>query len=174
MNKRSGRLACSKEEVNQHLHDTFNDPTQDQELGKCKAVVTPPEPTKAFDLREPLLKEVEEVVRKARSRSAPGPSRTSYKVYKHCPKLLHQLWKILKVIWRRGKTAQQWRFAGGVWIPKEEDSKTISQFCIISLLSVEGKIFFFGTVAKRLVEFLKNEYISSPCLNRQFAPPWMT
>lgn len=28
--KRSGRLACSKEEVDQHLHDTFSDPTRDQ------------------------------------------------------------------------------------------------------------------------------------------------
>lgn len=59
MNRHSESLACSKEEVEQHLHDTFSE-----------AVITPPEPTKAFDLREPLLKEVQEVVRKARSRSA--------------------------------------------------------------------------------------------------------
>lgn len=159
--KHSGRLACSKEEVDKHLHDTFSDPTQEQELGQCKAVITPPEPAEAFDLREPLLKEVQKVVRKARSRSAPGPRGTSYKVYKHCPKLLHRLWKILRVIWRRGKTAQQWRFAEGVWIPKEEDSKDISQFRIMSLLSVEGKI-FFSIVAKRLaVFFLKNAYIDT-------------
>ena len=66
---------------------------RDQELGKCDALITPPEPVVAF---EPLLKEVQEVVRKARSRSAPGPSGTSYKVYKYCPKLLHWLWRILK------------------------------------------------------------------------------
>ena len=159
--KRSGHLVCSKEEVDQHLHDTFSDPTRDQELGQCKALIKPPEPAEAFDQREPLLKEVQEVVRKARSRSAPGPSGTSYKVYKHCPKLLHRLWKILRLIWRRGRTAQQWRFAEGVWIPKEEDSKTISQFRIISLLSVEGKI-FFSIVAKRLADFfLKNGYIDT-------------
>lgn len=104
--------------------------------------VRPAEPVMAFDLREPLLKEVQEVVWKARSRSAPGPSGTSYKVYKHCPKLLNWLWKILKVIWRKGIIVQQWWLAGGVWIPKEESSKNISQFRIISLLSIEGKIFF--------------------------------
>lgn len=76
----------------------------------------------ALDLREPLLKEVQDEVRKARSRSAPGPSGTFYKVYKHCPELLHQLWRVFKFIWRRGKTAQQWWFVEGVWIPKEEDS----------------------------------------------------
>lgn len=138
--KRSGRLACTKEEVDQYFQDTFSNPMRDQELGQCKAVITPPEATEAFDLREPLLKEVQEVVQKARSRSAPGPSGTPYKFNKHCPKLLHRLWKMLKVIWRRGKAAQQWRVAEGVWIPKEDDSKNISQFRIILLLSVEGKI----------------------------------
>lgn len=54
----SGRLACSKEEVNQHLRITFSDPGQDHEVGQCKAVVRPPEPAEAFDVREPLVKEV--------------------------------------------------------------------------------------------------------------------
>lgn len=112
--KRSGCLDCSKEEVDKYLHDTFSDPTREQGLGQCKAVIRPPEPAEAFDSREPLLKEVQEVVRKARSRSAPGPSGTSYKVYKHCPMLLLRLWRILRVIWKRGETAQQWRFAEGV------------------------------------------------------------
>ncbi len=87
--KRSGRLACSKEKVNQNLHNTFSDPNKDQDLGQCDAVIKPPEPAVASDLSEPLLKKVQEVVRKVRSRSAPGPSGTSNKVYKHCPKLLH-------------------------------------------------------------------------------------
>ena len=42
----------------------------------------------AFDMSELQLKEVREVIRKARASSAPGPSGTSYKVYKNCPKLL--------------------------------------------------------------------------------------
>ena len=63
---------------------------------------------KAFDLRQPLLKDVRAVVKKVRSRSAPSPglSGTSYKVYKHCPKLLLRLWRIFKDIWKRGKTAE--------------------------------------------------------------------
>ncbi len=101
------------------------------------------------------------MVRKARSRAIQGPSETSYKVYKHCPKLLHRLWKIFMVIWRKGKTAQQWRFVEGVLIPREEDSKEISQFRIITLLSVEGKI-FFSIEAKQLADFfLKNRYIDT-------------
>ena len=90
------------------------------QLGQCDILVDPPPPTKVCDTREPLLKEVQEIVRKARSSSAPGPSGVPYKVYKYCPLLLERLWKILRVIWRRGKVALQWRCAEGVLIPREE------------------------------------------------------
>ncbi|GAA6109066.1 uncharacterized protein LOC109140823 [Tachysurus ichikawai] len=130
--KKGGRLVSSKEEIDQHLSNTFSDPSREQELRQCDAFITPSEPVEAFDLREPLLKE-----------------------------LLQRLWRILKVSWRKGKTLKECQFAEGVWIPKEVDSKTISQFRIISLLSVEGKI-FFSIVAKRLAEFfLKNGYIDT-------------
>lgn len=57
--------------------------------------------------------------------------------------------------------AQQWHFAEGVWIPKEEDSKNIDQFRIISLLSVEGKI-FFSILARLLTDFLSSSsYINT-------------
>ena len=93
----------------------------------------------AFDMSELQLKEVREVIRKARASSAPGLSGTLYKVYKNCPKLLLRLWKILQVFWRR-RIPDQWRVAEGVWIPKEENSTQLDQFCSISLLCVEGKI----------------------------------
>lgn len=65
----------------------------------------------------------------------------------------------MKVIWKRGRAAQLWQFAEGVWIPKEEDSKDIGQFRIISPLSVEGKI-FFSIVDKWLV-LLKKGYMDT-------------
>lgn len=62
------------------------------------------------------------------------------------------------MIWRRRKIAKPWRYAEGVYIPKEERSENIDQFRVISLLSVESKI-FFSIVAKRLSNFLlSNEY----------------
>ena len=65
------------------------------------------------------------------------------------------------MIWRRGKVADQWRRAEGVWIPKEENSKNIEQFRIISLLDIEGKI-FFGIMARRLSKYLlANQYIDT-------------
>lgn len=92
----------------------------------------------------------------------PGPSSVPYKVYKYCPGLLERLWRIIRVIWRRGRVAKQWRHAEDVWIPKEEsDASDITQFHTISLLSVEGKI-FFKILANRLTELLlRNSYIDT-------------
>ncbi|XP_061925310.1 uncharacterized protein LOC133664585 [Entelurus aequoreus] len=159
--KRSGKLASSQEDIDQHLKQTYSDPAREQELGECNNLIDPPEPELQFDMSELQLKEVREVVRRARASSAPGPSGTSYKVYKNCPKLLQRLWKILRVFWRRGRIPEQWRVAEGVWIPKEENSTQLDQFRIISLLCVEAKV-FFSAVSKRLCTYLaKNTYIDT-------------
>ena len=126
--KRSGQLNCPTEELNTYLRDNLSDPERDKELGNLEAVIRPHQPTTKFDLEEPSWKEVREVVKAAHSASAPGPSGVPYGVYKRCPSLLLLLWKIIKVIWQRGRVADQWRFAEGVWIPKEENSKEIEQF----------------------------------------------
>ncbi|KAJ8010015.1 hypothetical protein DPEC_G00070580 [Dallia pectoralis] len=102
--KRSGQLACSQEEIEHHLKETYSDPLREQELGECSTLINPPGPSVQFNMAELQLNEVRVVARKARASSAPRPSGTSYKVYKNCPKLLLRLWKILRVIWRRGRT----------------------------------------------------------------------
>ena len=82
-------------------------------------------------------------------------------MYKQCKEILQILWKILRVIWRRGKIVEQWRFAEGEWIPKEEGLKTLDQFRIISLLNTESKI-FFGLLLRHLSDFiLGNGYIDT-------------
>ncbi|GFO18905.1 polyprotein [Plakobranchus ocellatus] len=51
--------------------------------------------------------------------------------------------------------------AEGVHIPKEQDSRGINQFRPISLLNVEGKI-FFSVMASRLTKYLtENRYINT-------------
>ena len=75
---------------------------------------------------------MQEVVRATRSATAPGPSAVPYIVHKRCIGVLQILWKILRVIWRRGKIVEQWRFAEGVWIPKEEGLKLLDLFRLIS------------------------------------------
>lgn len=89
--KKSGVLICTKDHIDQHLHSTFSDPDREVELGECDILITPQGPTEAFALQEPLFKEVQQVVKKARAGSAPGPSGTTYNNYKWCPRLLRRL-----------------------------------------------------------------------------------
>ncbi len=63
------------------------------------------------------------------------------------------LWKVLRLAWRREVIPQEWSTADGIYIPKEERSKTIGQFQPISLLNVEGKV-FFEVLARRMVDLL--------------------
>lgn len=157
--KRNGHLTCAKAEIDTYLHNTYSDAARDEDLGVCRDLIEPPLPATNFNTKVPSWKEIQTVVKAARNNSAPGPNGVPYLVYKRCPKLLHRLWKILRAIWRRGKVAHQWRSAEGVWVPKEEKSTSIEQFRTISLLNVEGKI-FFSILSQRLSDYLlKNQYI---------------
>merc|ERR1712240_820684 len=64
-----------------------------------------------------------------------------------------------QISWKNQKVSDQWNTADGVYIPKEQDSSSINQFRPISLLNVEGKI-FFSVMASRLSTFLlENNYL---------------
>lgn len=62
------------------IQNAYSDPNRQIQLGQCDILADTPPPIQVFETREPLLKEVQEIMRKARSSSAPGPSRVPYKV----------------------------------------------------------------------------------------------
>jgi hypothetical protein len=159
--ERSGKLESPIDEVESYLHVTHSDPNREVALGDCERIDPAREPETKLDMKEPTLWEVKQVVKKARTGSAPGPNAIPYKVYKMCPLLLKRLWRLLKVVWRKGDVPEAWKEAEGIFTPKEQNSKTINQFRTISLLNVEGKI-FFAILARRLTSFLTdNEYINT-------------
>lgn len=105
------------------------------------------------------MDEVRAVVTKARAGSAPGPSGTTYKIYKCCPLLLKRLSKLLRTLWKKKLEPGLWTLAEGCFVPKELNSTRLNQFREISLLDVEGKI-FWSIIAKRLTTYLLvNEFI---------------
>ena len=121
----------------------------------------PPLPASEFNYAEPTMREMMDILRKARAGSAPGPNGVPYKVNKYCPRLVRRLWKLIKVIWRRGHVPDCWTVSEGIFAPKEQNSTEINQFRTISLLNVEGKI-FMSLLSRRLTSFLlKNEYIDT-------------
>ncbi|XP_052233232.1 uncharacterized protein LOC127846096 [Dreissena polymorpha] len=159
--ERSGTVESSMEDIEQHLRNVNSDPSREVPLGDCSRLESEDLPETHLDTKEPSLSEVQHLVKKARTGSAPGPNGIPFRVYKMCPGVLQKLWSLLKVIWRKGKIPDCWKRAERIFTPKEKDSKDIGQFRTISLLNVEGKI-FFEVLAKRLTMFLTdNNYVDT-------------
>lgn len=158
---KSGKLNCSKEEVEDSVAAVHSDPARNIPLGECPYRLPKSKPNIPFNTSDFTVDEVRAVVGKARAGSAPGPSGTSYKIYKNCPRLVKRLAKLLRTLWKKKKEPRLWTLAEGCFVPKELNSSTLEQFREISLLDVEGKI-FWSIVAKRLTSYLlSNEYIDA-------------
>ena len=157
---KTGKMECTKEELEKHLADTYNDPRREEELEQpTGGLQRPTQPGVSFDLSDLKKKEVDDFIRKARAKSAPGNDGISYKMYKHCPKLRKQLFLLLRQMMRKKDAAKRWFVAEGIYLPKEEEAKEIGQFRTISLLNVDGKV-YFGILAGRVMKFVQaNGYI---------------
>ena len=82
-------------------------------------------------------------------------------VYKKCPKVAKLLWGYLREMWKKNSISDSWREAEGIFIPKEDGAKSVEKFRTISLLNVEGKI-FFALKADRITEFvIENNYVNT-------------
>ncbi|GFO14034.1 polyprotein [Plakobranchus ocellatus] len=103
---------------------------------------------------------VNSVVKKARVKSSPRPNEVLYLLYKRCPNVLRWLHTMLRSAWNNLKISDQWMTAEGVYIPKEKNSNEINKFRPISLLNVEGKI-FFSVMTSRRTKYLCTERGSS-------------
>ncbi|GFN92758.1 reverse transcriptase [Plakobranchus ocellatus] len=157
---KSGTLTVEREELETHLKKTYSDPTREIPLEETTGHVWPAAPGIKFDNKPPSLQEVIAVVNKARAKSAPGPNGVPYLLYKRYPNVLKKLYKILRSAWKNIKISKEW-MAAEVCISKEQDSKEINQFCPLSLLNVEGKI-FFSFMASRLTKYrTENGYINT-------------
>ena len=159
--KKSGELMCSKEEADAYIKGVHSDVNRDEDLRENVRLLEVEDPEKMFDDSEPTMKEVRDIIGKARSGSAPGPNGVSYAVYKNCPRLARRLAWLLKAVWRKGKLCNEWLQSEGVFIPKQEDAKHLGEFRTISLHNVEGKV-FMAVLARRISTFLlQNGYMDT-------------
>ena len=138
---KSGKLDVPKEELENHLKMTYSDDVNGIPIPPLRDLPKPQDPTVMFDDSRIKLKEVRDFVHKARAGSAPGLNRISYKLYKNCQRVLRKLTILLQQAWKKAIVPQEWCLADGIWIPKEMQSKGITNFRPISLLNVERKYF---------------------------------
>lgn len=167
--ERSGTLKAGKEQLEEYLRETYTDENRFEHREIPRDMPPLPEPGHSCETFPPKLSEVERAVKKARAGSAPGPNGVPYLVYKRAPGVTRVLWRLMKVVWRNRQVPKAWRRAGGIMIPKERESKEIGQFRQISLLNVEGKI-FFSVLAQRLTTYLKKNKLVDTSVQKAGIP----
>ena len=93
--KSSEQMKATEEEVEQHLHQVHSDPRREESLEwrmeKMEKLIKPSEPAIQFRADEPSWKKVNDFLKKASGKSAPGPNGILYKVYKCCERLRRSL-----------------------------------------------------------------------------------
>ena len=136
---------------------TYSDDLNGMPIPPLRDLPKPQDPTVMFDDSGRKLKEVRDFDHKVRAGSSPGLNGISYKLYKNCPRVLRKLTVLLQQTWKKAIVPQEWCLADGIWIPKEMQSKGITNFHPISLLNVEGKI-IFGVLARRMTTFLMSNH----------------
>ena len=166
---KNGELKCTAEEAEANVRACHSDPLHDVPLPECPYTLTAQEPEIPFDCSDIRFDEIQAIVRKARAASAPGPSGSTYKIYKSCPLLVKRLWRYLRVIWKNKVIPPCWTIAEGCFIPKEANSSLLNQFREISLLDVEGKI-FWAVVAKRLIKYMTTNKYFDPSRQKGCLP----
>ena len=85
--KVNGNIKDARKTVDVFLSKNHSDHGKDKELPPRDDLYQYPEPEVAFDMSPPKLNEVLRILKKARSKSAPGPNGIPYKFYKKCPQV---------------------------------------------------------------------------------------
>ena len=158
------RLSLPTEKLDEILKSLHSDPDKDTPLPFLDGLPDPPSVKVKFDTSPFSTEEFNAVIRSRRNGSRPGPNLTPYKVYKKCPDIAKYLYQLCLDCLRLQRVPVQWRMAYKTFIPKvdEPDSSTFTDFRDISLLNVEGKI-FFSLISKRFTRHIidKNKFIDT-------------
>ena len=159
--KPKGEMKSSKTDVENHLHKAHSDQRKDEEREIQEDLVEYEEPFVEFNNNPPSWGEFNKRLQKTRSKSSPGPNGVPYLVYKRCPGLARLLHSYLRGMWKNNEMSESWRKAEGIFIPKEDGATLVEKHRTISLLNVEGKL-YFALRADRLVAYaLANKYIDT-------------
>ena len=155
-----GELVCTREEIDKHLKQTYGDTERHVPLGILNGLPDEaPKPSHSFNMEMITWKEHTSIIKKARSKSAPGNNGIPYLVYKRCPGISKNLWNLNRTAFRNGFYPDNCRFFEGVYIPKENGNFTPETGRPISLGNVQGKI-YLAVLAKRLTQYaIENGYV---------------
>ena len=133
---KSGKLDVPKEELDNHLRMTYSGDLNGIPILPLRDLPKPQDPTIMFDDSGIKLKQVRDFVHKACASSALDMNEISCKLYKNRPCVPRKLTVLLQQVWKKGIVPREWCLADGIWIPKEMQSKGVTNFRPISLLNI--------------------------------------
>ena len=162
--KSNVNLETDKDSLDKHKSSSVADPLRNFPLPPLEGLPPAPLIESAF-ISSGFKRDVfSRVLSTRRNASAPGVNMIPYKVYKKCTQIASFLFKIFTSCLRHAVVPIQWRIASEVYIPKSNppSPSNIKDFRPISLLNVEGKL-FFSLVSKRLENHIitKNKIINT-------------
>ena len=150
-----------------YLKEVCSDEQREVPLRELEGLPELQSPGKAFDNSKFTMSRLQNVMRKKRNASKPGPNQIPYKVYKKCPKLRFYLLRLMLGVISEKGMPMKWRISNGIFIPKVDDPKEDqinTDFRQISLTNMEGKL-FWSLVLEKLYKYLvfDNKIIDTLC-----------
>ena len=153
-----GEVKFSADDLTSHFKKTYFDAGRAGIYNRMKGMKQPPVPTDPFEMSVPTMAQIEGVIRKKRTKNAPGINGIPYAVYKNCASLLFFLHLLFKRVWREQHVPKQWQLAIIILLLKKDNPEHPSAMRPIALLNVEGRL-FFTLMQTRLSRFmLDNKY----------------
>ena len=123
----------------------------------------------AFDTQPPSQEEMDAVVKRKSNRSSPGLNGIPYLVYKKCPDIRRFLYWIFRRVWKEHTVPQSWKVGRQVLIPKSNDTSKPGLMRPITVLNVEGRL-FFTLYQQRLCSFMIANHYMKAQVQKAFLP----
>ena len=158
------KLTVDKGTLDKHKASSVADPLHNIPLPPLKDLPEQPTILKGFNTSKFNFSVFMRILNSRRNSSSPGINMIPYRVYKKCPQICSFLFKIFGLCLKHCFVPVQCRVATEVYIPKAKPPNPINikDFRPISLLNVEGKL-FFSLVSNRLENHIisNNKLINS-------------
>ena len=153
-----GCLQCSKSDFDAHLKETYAHGGRDTFRIAIPDVERPTEPCSSFKLGKFADSELSQVVHKSRGFLGSRPEWSELSCVQVLPADPCRIVLVTSIDLDFWNIPCDWQVAEGCLIPKVANAAAIRCFRHISLLNVEGKI-FFAVVARRLQDFLSRNQL---------------
>ena len=153
------KMNFGKKEADEHSQKTYRYEERGKEFIPPKGMPRKEKPKFAFNLKFPSWDEFYRALWKKSNGSSPGLNGNGYLIYKRCKGITRKLFLLQKKIWEKKSIPKEWKVVRVKLLPKTDDTSHPSKVRPISVINVEGRMFWTMYQYRMSEYFLQNEYI---------------